>query len=143
MRGRRGKGKTGEGSERNKREFSSAPRRTAFRPKEWALVRKLRTPRQVQGFLHKLPYNWDRPVTLRTFRGVVQHGKASCLEGALTAATILEQHGYPPLLLDLESQDDLDHVLFLFQRKGRARWRGHGTPACTGGGLSFAPYATW
>jgi hypothetical protein len=35
------------------------------------------------------------------------------------ATRILEQHGYPPLLLDLESQDDLDHVLFLFQRKGR------------------------
>jgi hypothetical protein len=41
------------------------------------------------------------------------------LEGALTAATILEQHSYPPLLLDLESQDKLDHVLFLFRRRGR------------------------
>lgn len=113
------KRKTREGSKRNEQGLSSAPERVAFRPKEWALVQKLRTPRQVQGFLHRLPYNWDRPVTLRTFRGVVRHGKASCLEGALTAATILEQHGYPPLLLDLESQDDLDHVLFLFQRKGR------------------------
>jgi hypothetical protein len=35
------------------------------------------------------------------------------------AATILEQHGYPPLLLDLESQDKLDHVLFLFRENGR------------------------
>jgi len=50
---------------------------------------------------------------------VVRHGKAHCLEAALAAATILEQHGYPPLLLDLESQDALDHVLFLFQRRGR------------------------
>jgi len=50
---------------------------------------------------------------------VVRHGSAHCLEGALTAATILEQHGYPPLLLDLESQDQLDHVLFLFRRRGR------------------------
>jgi hypothetical protein len=92
--------------------------------KEWALIQRLRTPRQVQEFLRKLPYNWDRPATQRTFRGMVRHWKAQCLEAALAAATILEQHGYPPLLLDLESQDDLDHVLFLFRGKG-----GYGTVA--------------
>ena len=36
----------------------------------------------------------------------------------MAAAVILEQHGYPPLLLDLESWDLLDHVIFVFQRKG-------------------------
>lgn len=41
------------------------------------------------------------------------------MEAALAAATILEQHGFPPLLLDLESQDRLDHVLFLFRQRGR------------------------
>jgi hypothetical protein len=67
-----------------------------------------------------LPYNWERQgETLRTFREVVRHGSAHCLEGALTAATILEQHGYPPLLLDIESEDNLDHVLFLYRRRGR------------------------
>lgn len=116
---RRAQRKAGGQSGEDEQQFSSAPGRAAFRRKEWALVRTLRTPRQVQEFLHKLPYNWDRPTTLRTLRGVVQHGKAHCLEAALMAATILEQHGYPPLLLDLESQDDLDHVLCLFQRKGR------------------------
>jgi hypothetical protein len=50
---------------------------------------------------------------------VVAHGEAHCLEGALAAAAILEQHGYPPLLLDLESRDNLDHVLFLFRCRGR------------------------
>jgi hypothetical protein len=49
---------------------------------------------------------------------------AHCLEAALVAATILEQHGYPPLLLDLESQNNLDHVLFLFRERG-----GYGTVA--------------
>jgi hypothetical protein len=43
---------------------------------------------------------------------------AHCLEAALSAAAILEQHGHPPLLLDLESQDDLDHVLFIYRRGG-------------------------
>jgi hypothetical protein len=44
--------------------------------------------------------------------------KAHCLEGAISAAVILEQYGYPPLLVSIESQDQLDHVLFLFQHKG-------------------------
>ena len=96
------------------------PDRTGFRPKEWALIQTLRTPRQVQRFLRALPYNWERTgETLRTFRGVVRDWQAHCLEGALAAATILEQHGYPPVLLDFESQDKLDHVVFLFRHKGR------------------------
>lgn len=100
--------------------FPPPPHRTDFRPREWALIQKLRTPRQVQRFLRALPYNWEKGgETLRTFRGVVRRWQAHCLEAALTAATILEQHGYPPLLLDFESQDKLDHVIFLFRCKGR------------------------
>jgi hypothetical protein len=96
------------------------PPREAFRDEEWKWIQRLRTPRQVQEFLRALPYNWEEErETLRTFRGVIKCGKAHCLEAALTAATILEQHGYPPLLLDLESQDKLDHVLFLFRKHGR------------------------
>ncbi|MBA2565505.1 MAG: hypothetical protein H0V09_08810 [Gemmatimonadetes bacterium] len=80
-----------------------------------------RTPLQVQRFLRSLPYNRETcGPTLRTFRGVVCAGEAHCLEAVLTAATILEQHGNPPLVLDLESQDNLDHVLLLY-RRGR-RW---------------------
>lgn len=95
--------------------LSPAPRQ-AFLPKEWNLIQRLRTPRLVQQYLRWLPYNWEKNgETLRTFRGVVEHHETHCLEAALTAATILEQHGYPPVLLDLESQDLLDHVLFLFR----------------------------
>lgn len=98
----------------------AAPDGAAFRPKEKRIISRLRTPQQVQKFLRALPYNWEKGgETLRTFRGVVKSGKAHCLEAALSAATILEQHGYPPLLLDLESKDRLDHVLFLFSRRGR------------------------
>jgi len=99
---------------------TAAPALEAFRPKERGIIERYRTPQQVQNFLRALPYNWERQrETLRTFRGVVKHWKAHCLEAALVAATVLEQHGYPPLLLDLESQDKLDHVLFLFRRRGR------------------------
>jgi len=100
--------------------FPPPPGRQAFTPKEWAVIQKYRTPRQVQQFLRALPYNWEkRGETLRTFRGVVRRWQAHCLEAALTAATIMEQHGYPPLLLDIESKDLLDHVLFLFRHRGR------------------------
>jgi hypothetical protein len=74
----------------------------------------------VQTLLNGLPYNWERRGrTLRTFRGVVRHEEANCIEAMLTAATILGQHGDPPYVLDLESQDGLDHELFLFRRGER------------------------
>jgi len=102
------------------RSIPTAPSREHFRPKEWAIIQKYRTPRQVQQFLRALPYNWERAgETLRTFRSVVRHWQAHCLEAAVTAATILEQHGYPPLLLDFQSQDNLDHVVFLFRHRER------------------------
>lgn len=74
---------------------------------------------QVQSYLRRFPYNWMKQgVTMRTFRGVVEHGEAHCLEAVLFAATVLEQHGYPPLVLDIESEDGLDHVLFLHKQNG-------------------------
>ena len=101
------------------KDIHSPPGRESFLSREWAVIQKHRTPQSVQSYLNHLPYNRERKgETLRTFRGVVAHGETHCLEAALAAATILEQHGYPPLLLDLESQDNLDHVLFLFKHRG-------------------------
>ena len=63
-----------------------------------------------------MPYNQEKHgETLRSFRGVVRTGTAHCLEAALSAATILEQHGYPPLVLSFESIDLLDHVIFVYR----------------------------
>lgn len=81
------------------------------------LIRRLRTPAQVQSWLHTLQYNPKD--TMRTLPNVVQSRKAHCLEAALSAAAILEHHGYPPLILDLKSTDRLDHTLFVYQRRGR------------------------
>lgn len=92
----------------------------ALTRRERAIIERLRTPLAVQRWLRALPYNHERRGgTLRSFRGVVRRGKAHCLEAALAAAVILEQHGYPPLLLSFESVDKLDHVLFVFERDGR------------------------
>jgi hypothetical protein len=96
------------------------PTRQAFTTREWRVICRNKTPYQVQQFLNRLPYNHERGrETLRTFRQVVRHGSAHCLEAALSAAAILEQHGYPALLLDLASQDHLDHVLFLYRKDGK------------------------
>ena len=77
---------------------------------------RLRTPGAVQRWLNALPYNVEKGgETLRTFRGVVRTGTAHCLEAALSAAVILEQHGYPPLVLSFESIDLLDHVIFVYR----------------------------
>jgi len=89
---------------------------SAFTPSERRLIGQLQRPAAVQDFLNRLPYNTEPPphrAMLRTFRGVVRHRTAHCLEAALTAAVILEQHGYPPLVMSLESVDELDHVVFV------------------------------
>jgi hypothetical protein len=98
------------------------PPLSAFTPRERRLLARLRTPAAVQAWLNALPYNSEPPpqgATQRTFRGVVRTGTAHCLEAALSAAVILEQHGYPPLLLSFESIDELDHVLFVYRHRGR------------------------
>ncbi len=100
----------------------SAPAFDSFTAEERRLIRRLRTPAAVQHYLNRLPYNDEPPpgrATLRSFRGVVRHGTAHCLEAALAAAVILEQHGYPPQLLSFESIDALDHVLFVYRERGR------------------------
>ena len=100
---------------------SPIPSRAQFTRREQRIVARLRTPAVVQHYLNELPYNQEPGgrATLRSFRGVVRTGCAHCLEAALFAAVVLEQHGYPPLLLSFESIDELDHVVFLYRRHGR------------------------
>jgi hypothetical protein len=92
-----------------------------FNHAERRLVARLRTPLAVQSYLNDLPYNTEPHgrATLRSFRGVVNHGCAHCLEAVLFATVVLEPHGYPPLVLSFESIDHLDHVIFIYQRRGR------------------------
>lgn len=86
------------------------------------LSRRYRTPEQVQRFLREgFPYNFEKDgETLRSAEGALRAGRAHCLEATLVAAAILEHQGYPPIVLDLESGDNLDHVVFVF--KTRTGW---------------------
>ncbi len=100
----------------------AAPPLDAFTPAERRLIKRLRTPNLVQRFLNRLPYNTEPPPvrdTLRSLRQVLRHRTAQCIEAALAAACILEQHGYPPLVVSFESVDGLDHVIFVYRKRGR------------------------
>ncbi len=102
---------------------NAIPARSAFTRAERRVIDRVRTPREVQRYLNGLTYNTEPPPggpQQRTFRSVVATGTAHCLEAALTAAVILEQHGYPPTVMSLESEDGLDHVLFVY--KARTGW---------------------
>jgi hypothetical protein len=100
---------------------NTPPPREAFTPRERRIIGANRTPEQVQRWLNGLPYNHEaHGETLRSFREVVRRRTAHCLEAALAAAVILEQHGFPPRVLSFDSKDNLDHVIFVFRR--RRRW---------------------
>src|SRR5438552_15242933 len=91
-----------------------------FTREERRIIQRHRTPEQVQQFLRRLPYNWElNGDTLRSFRQVVRLKTAHCLEAALVAAVILEQHGYPPLVVSFVSTDGVDHVLYVLRARGR------------------------
>lgn len=99
--------------------LDDAPPLLALTSTERRLIARLQTPADVQRYLNELPYNNEvGGETLRTFRGVVAHGTAHCLEAALFAAVVLEQHGYRPLVLSFESADLLDHVIFVYRGSG-------------------------
>ncbi|HEX5092698.1 MAG TPA: hypothetical protein VFV84_08430 [Burkholderiales bacterium] len=86
---------------------------------EFAVLRRLDTPRKIQAFLFGLRQNFEpRGDTCHGVREVLRTRRAHCIEGALLAAAALWVHGEPPLLLDLRAVRDYDHVVALFRRRG-------------------------
>ena len=89
-----------------------------FTRAERALIARLNTPSKVQRWLNRLRYNTEKHgETQRSFRLVARLKTAHCMEAALFAAVVLEQHGYPPLVMSLESKDWLDHVIFVYRHE--------------------------
>jgi hypothetical protein len=84
------------------------------------LSKVLKTPRQVQRYLRTLPYNREKKgETLASAEQSLRRKSLHCFEAAFAAAAILEHHGYPPLIMSLESKDLLDHVIYVFRQKNR------------------------
>lgn len=77
------------------------------------LSKKYTTPLKVQKLLHSFKYN--KKETMRSAKSAFDLKSAHCMEGAFLAAAICEHQGYPPLALSMESQDGLDHVMFVYK----------------------------
>ena len=84
---------------------------------ETRFLRGLTSARKIQGFLDRTAYD-PRPGTASP-RRVFLEKRANCFEGALFAAAALRRLGHPPLLVDLRSVDDDDHVIAVYRRDGK------------------------
>src|SRR5438552_18864645 len=92
--------------------------RFGFTSSELRQLRALKTPAGVQKFLDDLPYNLS--YTARSPKKVLHDRTASCLEGGIFGAAALRVLGFPPLIFDLEAEQDTDHVVAVF--KVRRHW---------------------
>ena len=93
---------------------------STYTTKELDIIRKYRTPEAVQKFIKSLEYNLEKDEeSIRSFRRVVRDRKAHCLEGAITAATILGNHGFGTNILDLVIKGDVDHVVYIYGNNGK------------------------
>jgi hypothetical protein len=87
-----------------------------FSPSELRKLRALKTPAGIQRFLDDIPYHLAG--TAWSPRAVLREKTAHCLEGAIFAAAALRVLGFPPLIFDLEADQDTDHVLAIFKMRG-------------------------
>jgi len=85
-----------------------------FTLREKKLLDRLNTPGKIQSFLDRLPYDTDD--SYRSPRYVIETRMATCFTGALFACAALAYHGYRPLLVELCSVNDDDHMLAVFKK---------------------------
>jgi hypothetical protein len=83
---------------------------------EIRFLKTLSDPDKIQGFLDSIDYNPD--YECRSPRWVMKKRSAHCFEGALFAAAALEFAGYKPLIVDMKSFNDDDHVIAVFLEHG-------------------------
>lgn len=89
-----------------------------FTKKEIALMKRLNTPAKVQDFLNGLRFNFEeKGETLKSPVMVLRKKNAHCMEGAILGAYMLSLHGFPPLILHLQTtKDDFSHVITPFKQ---------------------------
>jgi len=79
---------------------------------EISFLKTLDDPDKIQGFLDSIDYNPN--YECRSPRWVIKKRSAHCFEGALFAAAALQNLGFRPLLVDMKSINDDDHVIAVF-----------------------------
>lgn len=87
-----------------------------FTAKQLRHLRSLKTPYGIQRFLDDMPYHLEG--TAWSPKRVLQEGTAHCLEGSIFAAAALRVNGFPPLICDLEAEQDTDHVIAIYKTAG-------------------------
>ena len=97
---------------------------------EARLLASLTPEWRIQEYLDtKLLYD-TKGGACRSPRRVIRDGLCQCMDGAMFAAAALRLQGRPPLILDLEADQDDDHVLAVFKAKhgwgaiGRSNYSG-------------------
>jgi hypothetical protein len=88
----------------------------SFTPVELRKLRSLKTPYGIQRLIDDMPYHLA--ATAWSPRRVLRENTSHCLEGAIFGAAALRANGFPPLLLDLEAEQDTDHVLAIYRVDG-------------------------
>lgn len=90
---------------------------SALNDQERHTVAELDSPGKIQAFLDTIPYSSESVYRcpLQVLRDRVGH----CFDGALFAAALLRNIGFPPLIIDMIPNDrDDDHLLALFKLDG-------------------------
>ena len=104
------------GSPKDTGSSKSARESFGLSPADLRTLRALKTPARIQQFIDALDYQYAN--TAWSPQRVLRERKGHCLEGALLAAAALRVNGHPPLLMDLESVHDDDHVVALYRERG-------------------------
>jgi hypothetical protein len=77
------------------------------------LLKQFKKPHDIQLFLNNLRYNPDKGTN--SPGKVIRTQKANCFEGALFAAAALRELGHKPLIVDIMSINDDDHIIAMFK----------------------------
>jgi hypothetical protein len=83
---------------------------------EIQFLKTLNNPDKIQAYLDTIGYNPN--YECRSPRWVIKKRSAHCFEGALFAAAALQFIGYKPLIVDMLSVNDDDHVIAVFKEEG-------------------------
>jgi hypothetical protein len=84
---------------------------------ETSFLKRLSPPWRIQRFLDACAYD-VKGAGCRSPRRVLRERRVQCMDGALFAAAALRVQGHRPLIVDLESVRDDDHVLAVFRQRG-------------------------
>lgn len=89
----------------------------SWNTQEKGIIARFREPYDIQVYLDSIPYNPNPEC--RSPKRILNEPKAHCFEGALFAAAMLRELGFPPLIIDMAAENDDDHVIAVFKIDGR------------------------